>query len=193
MGVDTKIKLITNPTIETLTTTLSKLPKFLNVEVSSFEEAGIKSYISRETNEQKEYFDEGYCRINFGYEFTNSDGKQEIENRSLFVVPNTYDKDDGEIPNIPEKYTYISMGYWGSNIDIANEICEAFSGFVIPNDCADSTKEDFFYMINSENNKIMTSKEEDLFNSLINMNAVDKLNIFKILNENSNAIKRYLN
>ena len=186
MGVDTKAKLTSNPTYIEVMEMLKSLNEVSNVKIEILEEPQNKSYFK--DGEKIEYFDEGICRIGFIYK--NTDGVE--EKRSICLIP-TKDTHKDDIPFVSEKYLWCSLGMWGSSVEIMTKIVKSFGGFIIPNDCEDEYNKDFFIAYNTEKNKIFKNETIELFNSLNGVSITNKIEIMRIIENNSELFKTYIN
>jgi hypothetical protein len=191
MGVDTKAKLTSNPSYETIVEAMKTLPNFSNVRIETTSKATMKSYIDRETKLTSEYFDEGHSYIMFDFK---NDIDKDVETRSMFCIEKTYDKSENSCnaPFTPEQYAYLSLGAWGGSVQIMKDICGVLSGIVIPDDCADEDSEDYFEIINSKTEFVLDTKLQILFDSLTDMNVKEKYDFVHNIRDNQEKIALFL-
>ncbi len=189
MGTDTKAKLTSNPKIENVVEFMKSVKEFSNVKLLTYKEKSVFKYTD-DDNVTKDIDIEASGWI--GFQFTNKNN--EIEERQFFFLEDTYDKskESSIAPFSPDHYTHLSLGMWGGSVDIMNIIATEFGGFVIPNDCADETSDDFFQIINGAKNFVLPTTTLNLFEALSDMNSEDKLNFIKILEANKEVISNFL-
>jgi hypothetical protein len=185
MGVDTKMKLTSNPKVEEVAEFLKQQSNISDVEITNYKDAEDCSYTNN-AGEEVPYHSEATGYIIFAFE---KDG--EIEQRQLFFLENYSDKSENssDLPFTPEHYFYGSVGMWGSSIEIMSLLATQFGGFVIPNDCADEEKEDFFIPFNTPTNTVIKSVALDFFNELgDSITITEKIRLLKMIENNKEAV-----
>jgi len=190
MGASTIAKLTSNPDYVTIAEGITTISGFSNVKIVSLSEPSEKIYKNDE-GETISYHDYGHFRIHFDY--INPKNKK-TEKRSMYGISNYIDssKESSVTPFIDKKYTYLSLGNHNGSVEIMKNICSMFGGVLIPNDCADEEEDNFFEIINSKDNFVIDSSLKELYDSLSDMNTIDKYNFVKIIEKNKEAVFKYL-
>lgn len=185
MGVDTKGYVVKPRSYEEIVHVVTEL--FPDAKVVNFSEPGVRKYTPKGSTEEKEYFDSGFMQIVFSYK---PEENAEIENRTLSVIASSFDNAHG-IQELKESYSYLSLGKWGSSVDIMTLILKKMGGFLIPDDCA-ASGEGYSTFIEGED-KIFSDIEDDFLSSIgySDMTIPEKLKFLSIINKNQSAIETY--
>jgi hypothetical protein len=189
MGVDTIAKVTGNPSVEVLVEGMKTIPAFSKVELVSYKEASTFEYKEESTGKTITAPIEATARINVSVTICDV-----TEERSIFVIEDTYDKTEGSstAPFTTDHYTYLCLGHWGFSCETMESICGIFGGILIPDDCADEDSTNFFRIINSDNKFVLDTETLNLFNSLKGMSAKDKLEFVKKIKDNKDILLDFL-
>ena len=109
------------------------------------------------------------------------------EARNLFFghYSDSYDE-DGKYVEVP-MYTYLSLGCWGSSVEIMTIIAEYFGGWLDENDCDDI---DYFFIPKSKNIDIENNYME-LYTAIAKeFNCSNTEKVINFIQQNEDLIKK---
>lgn len=189
MATKTIAKITSNPTVDEIVAYLNTQDNVISAEVSLHTPSKTSEFTNKE-GQKEEYIEEAMTWFNL--EFVNSEGTS--EHREIFVISDTYDKsvDSSINPHISDKYTYLSIGMFGSSVEIMDLIAKNFGGYVIPDDCADCSKDNFYHTIESISSYSMPEVDKAFMEVLDAADAEQKYKLFKLVSDNQEVIFDYL-
>jgi len=117
------------------------------------------------------------------------------EYRSIFYVERNFDKTVGSLtlPFLPEEHLYLSLGEYGSSVEIFEKILNEFGGYLVPNDCGDDVAEEFYKTIYGNCGFQPSKEKEELLAKLVGIGNMDRHTFLQLIEENKDLVKIYIN